>query len=490
MVKQQTLKTIDTEKRKTLAMAMAAFCVPTASVGDTQSMHDQVKDHVLSLIGDAKPTLRILIPEGSEHNLKPVIDAFFQATGVMVQTESVGVDDINTTITLDALTNQAQYDLALPATFGLPDLVDANSIRPLDDFVEKYEPKGYRDELLFNVGDRFDGQTFGFQTDGDAYVMFYNTDFLRDPKAQDSYANQFDRPLDIPTTWEELDQQIAFFHKPLQGKYGGALFRTPNYVAWEWWVRFHAKGVWPLDENMIPQIHSSEGVEALEEMIEVSQNLVDGADRFGLFENWRRFAKGDIFCNIGWGGSQKYFNAPTSPIRGKLAYGPTPGGMVDGQLLSAPYFNWGWDYVVTQTSRNPELSYLFALFASTPHISTLAVRQRNGFFDPFREEHYQDAGIQAAYSQDFLNVHRTSLKMSMPDLYLKNKGAYFSELSAKISLALAGELSANTALELAAQRWHAITARAGASEQIRRWEALRQKYPPEIRMHLRHANQI
>ena len=38
------------------------------------------------------------------------------------------------------------------------------------------------------------------------------------------------------------------------------------------------------------------------------RNSVRALLELGLFENWERFSKGDIYCNIGWGGSQKYFN--------------------------------------------------------------------------------------------------------------------------------------------------------------------------------------
>ena len=44
------------------------------------------------------------------------------------------------------------------------------------------------------------------------------------------------------------------------------------------------------------------------------------------------------------------------------------------------------------SSREPEIAYLFTLYACSPAMSTIAVRDPGGYFDPFRGAHYKDAG--------------------------------------------------------------------------------------------------
>ena len=370
-------------------------------------------------------------------------------------------------------------------TIILPNLVASGTILRLSDLARKYEPEGFRDGILYSVGDSFDGEIYGFQTDGDAYVMFYNKEMMQEPDTVKRYQDRFGTDLQLPETWDELDQQMAFFHRPAEGRYGGLLFRTQGYLAWEWWVRFHAKGVWPLAPDLTPQVNSQAGLEALEAMIRSQASLAPEALELGLFENWERFSKGDIYCNIGWGGSQKYFNDQNSAIRGNLIYGPTPGGYVDGELLVTPYFNWGWNYVIAKNSANAEIAYLFALFASSPEMSTLAVRQDDGFFDPFRPEHYQDSGIKAAYSEEFLEVHRSSMEAAIPDLYLKDQVEYFRVLNEWLFRALAGDVAPQTALDRVAQRWNLIANRSDRAVQSERWARLREKYPVAIRNVLR-----
>ncbi len=417
--------------------------------------------------------------------MRPVKSAFRAATGIAIALVETPVDDINTQLALDAMSGEGNYDLALPATFGLPDLATSGAIIPITDFARRYEPDGFRKGILYDIGDRFDGDIFGFQTDGDAYVMFYHKDLLENADEAARYADKYGRPLAIPDTWEELDRQMAYFHREEEGLSGGLLFRTPGYLAWEWWVRFHAKGVWPLSPNLDPQIDSDAGIDALENMIRATEHLSPEVDRLGLFENWARYGEGNVYCNIGWGGTQKYLNGPKSKMRGRMAYGPTPGGLVNGSLLITPYFNWGWNYVVTANSKFPEIAYLFALFASSPAMSTLAVRQQGGYFDPFRPEHYADRKIREAYSDDFLKVHEASLRSSIPDLYLANQSEYFQSLTNWLDRALSKKVTSEEALKRVAQQWRLINRSSGIEKQKRRWSLLRQKYPPHVRDRLR-----
>lgn len=464
-------------------LAGALPATGTAALASEDATAIAAKARALSDMQD-RP-LRLLLPKGSMANVTPVVEAFKRMSGIPVETEEVDVDQINSKLILDSLSGQGSYDLALPATFGIPDLAEAGTIKRLTDLAAVHEPEGFRAKSLYAIGDTFDGETYGFQTDGDAYLMFYNAPWLESDEENRRYADRHGIALDVPRTWFELDRQMAFFHRPDQDRFGGALFRTPGYLAWEWWVRFHAKGVWPMSPDLVPQIASDEGVAALEDMIRASEVLYPYAQTAGLFENWQHFSKGNTYCNIGWGGTQKYLNRAGSPMRGKLRFGPTPCGDERGESTGMPYFNWGWTYVVTQTSRVPELAYLFALFASTSEMSTAAVREVDGYFDPFRTEHYEDPLIVQTYSREFLDVHKSSLENAIPDLYLANQGEYFTALSEALDLVLQGQRSPKVALERAADRWSLINARSGHHRQTMRWRSLRDKYPAAIRSQLR-----
>lgn len=471
-------------RRRFLAVLSALSLAPSAAVAQSSGLIEKIVGAVDAIKGDDAVTLRLILPNGCGANVLPVAQAFEAMTGIKLAQTEVDVDEINTQLLLDNLTDTADYDLALPATFGIPDLANSGAILPLDDFAQTHEPPSWRAGSLYTIGDTFDRKTYGFQTDGDAYVMFYNRDWHNDPKLRGDYQDRFGQTLSIPQTWGELDRQMAYFHDPEQNRYGGALFRTPGYLAWEWWIRFHAKGVWPMSPQMVPQIDGNAGLEALEDMIRASEHLYPKARSAGLFENWDAYSQGNIYANIGWGGSQKFFNRPTSKIRGRMLFGKTPSAIDNGDLVSIPYFNWGWNYVITRVSAHPELAYLFALFASTSEMSTLSVQQTDGYFDPFRPEHYTDPAIIEAYSAAFLEVHESSMREAIPDLYIGDQSAYFSALNDWLDKAVSGAVAPEMALSRVANQWRLITERSNPEEQAKRWQELRAKYPSRMRTYL------
>lgn len=429
--------------------------------------------------------LSILFPRGAGANLRPVVQAFQQMTGIRAKMVEVDINMVSSDLMLDAMDGGGRYDIALPATYALPDLMAAEAIVPMDKWHKRFASLRQSHKPLYEIGDTYQGQRYGFQTDGDAYLLFLNANLLNDPTHQKRYEDQTGTPLLAPKTWEELDRQMGFFHKPDGSRFGGNLFRIPGYQTWEWWLRFHAKGLWPFADDMQAQIDSQAGILALEEMIRANQFLPSSAFQDGVFGNADRFAQGDIYCTLGWGGSQKRLNAPTSLMRGKMAFVQPPGGVIGGKAVRAAYFNWGWSYVISSSSECPALGYLFSLFATTPVIATLAVRQVEGFFDPFLPEHYNDAGIIDAYSKPFLRAHREGLEQAIPDLYLRGQTLYLQALGSNIDLALNGMVTPEVALTQAAREWELITTRIGRDAQIAHWRSLKTQYPPLYQSHLK-----
>ena len=468
----------------TLAVAPSLLMGTRAALAvklSLENVHAEAAQRAKELAGGKPTTLTILEPSGSLGNIKPVADQWKAATGIDIQFVEVPLDQINQKVLLEAVSKSGSFDIALPASFGIPDLVTSGILVNLDELAEKYEPEGYQKDYLYTIANYYKGSLYGYETDGDAYVMFYLKDWLDDPEQNKKFADKHGYKLKVPDTWEELDAMMAFFNQPDQNRFGGALYRTQYFIAWEWWVRFHAKGFYPFDDNMKPQINNDAGVKALEELIAASKFLYPGARSNGLFENFEAFSQGDKFCNIGWGGTQKFLNSNKSKIRGKMAFGPMPGGMVKGQLLKTPYFNWGWNYVVSSVSKQPEIAYLFTLYACSPVMSTQAVRDVDGYFDPFRVVHYKDPQIIQNYSAPFLAVHEQAMRDSIPDLYLRGQGEYFDVLRVNIQAADVGEKKPKQALDEVASKWDSITRRMGKPSQVVQWRFLKSNYPEGIR---------
>src|SRR5262245_60753769 len=69
--------------------------------------------------------LTILEPSGSLGNVKPVADKWTADTGIGIKYVEVPLGEINQKILLEAVSKSGAFDLALPATFGVPDLVES-----------------------------------------------------------------------------------------------------------------------------------------------------------------------------------------------------------------------------------------------------------------------------------------------------------------------------------------------------------------------------
>lgn len=442
---------------------------------DITPWHEEIARQARSIA--STQALQLLIPHGSETNVKAAIREFTRLSGVECDIHEIAVDQMNVELILQA--NTKSIDVVLPATFGLIDLVQANVILALDEFARKYEPPGFSQDYLYRKGDYYKGKLYGYQTDGDAYLLFYNKAMIEDPAEKKAYAEATGKVLAPATSWEDLDSMMAFFQRPEQNQYGGCLFRNPGYLVWEWWARLHAKGYLPFDADMHTNVNNDAGVQALEELIEATRHQTPNAESNNLFENWAEFANGNIFCNIGWGGTQKFLMAQAD-MRDNLIHSALPGPIIAGKGTTMGYFNWGWNYAVSAGSSQPELAYLLALFCACPEISTLAVREQGGYFDPFRQSHYEDNTIRQVYGDSFLQAHRSSMLNSIPDLYIKGQSNYLDVLRQQIMATVHGEQTAKQALDFCAQKWSHITRRLGRESQRKEWEELLAHYPATL----------
>src|SRR3712207_8779002 len=64
--------------------------------------------------------------------------------------------------------------------------------------------RSFQKDSLFTLGDYYKGSLYGYQTDGDTYVMFYNKDWLDNPDERKAFADKHGYELKVPDTWEEL----------------------------------------------------------------------------------------------------------------------------------------------------------------------------------------------------------------------------------------------------------------------------------------------
>lgn len=472
-----------TDRRQFLSMLTAGSLMPTAvavRAAEDRSASLKILSAVEAL-GIAPTTIRLLAPSGCDPNLAPVIRQFEAATGHTIQLSMTPVDDINTRLLIDQFSDEAAHDLALVASFGIPDLAEADALRAVNDLEQRFPiARELRQQSLYQYSDSFGGKIYGPQFDGDLYLLFLNNTLLNDAALASSFRERYNKPFAPPPDWQTLDQMMRHVHAPESKRYGGLLFRTPRYIAWEFWARLHANGVLPFDDNMDAQINSLGGVAALEALIAASESQHPLSDQLGLVGNWQAFAEGQSLCHLGWGGSQKYFNKNNANLPNGVTVAQLPGIAGNPDVPAIPFFNWGWNFAVTRGARHAELAFLFAAFATAPEVSAQAVAEIDGFIDPFQPGHYEDPAIIDAYGRQFLDAHASGMRAAIPDYYLLGHREYEKVLSSNLLLANRRQISAAQAAESIDLAWDAITASLGRAEQRRQWQALKRKYPPGL----------
>lgn len=428
-----------------------------------------------------KRTLRILYPQGCLANLKPIIRIFEQLTNAKVQVKEAGFDSISNYMLKTSLLGKASdsFDLAIPPTFAIPDLAEAGVIADLSATAEKV---GMRQNIqsLYSLGDEYQGNLYGLQSSGDTYLLFLRKSWLLDPENQKRYQDKYGYPLAIPLSWEELDRQMQFFHAPDEGRFGGCMFRSKLYMHWEFWIRMHAQGIYPLDRKMQPLISAPEAIQALNQMKQANAWLHPNSAKFGPYENFTAFGEGNCYANLSWGGGQKYFNSNMSKVKDDLIVTQTPGIRMGNGGVPISYFNWGWSYVVAANSDNSELAFLFMLLATSSQYSGEGVAKADGFFDPFLNEHFSHADIQNVYGKPFLEALQVGLSQAIPDLYMAGQSKYFSALRTALHTTLYQNVPANLSLQAVASKWNETTQAQGIDVQTRQWQLLQSKYPTKL----------
>ena len=425
--------------------------------------------------------LKILYPQGCRANLEPIIETFEALSGVKTELTEAGFANISNTMIKTAIigNDKDAFDIAIPATFSIPDLVEAGVLANLDQLAEKFGiPSG--EQSLYRQGDDYLGSLYGMQSSGDAFLMFLRKSWLENPDNQKRYEDTYGYKLAVPRHWEELDQQMQFFTNPDTGQYGGCMFRSEQYLHWEYWVRLHGQGSYPFNRSMDPLINNEAGVKALTQMKQTTPYLHPSVKINGPFENFSTFIEGDCYANFSWGGGQKFFNSPSSAIKDDLIYAQLPGlNLNDG--ITIPYFNYGWSYVLAANTQNQELAFLFILLATSPEESSKGIADPNGFFDPFLKQHFDYKPLESVYSRAYLDALENGLSNAMPDLYMSGYTQYFAALRSGLFASIYQNVPEQLSLNAVTEKWRMTTAANDTNSQTSQWLQLQSKYPEQLK---------
>ena len=371
------------------------------------------------------------------------------------------------------ISGSGAYDVLDIEPAWVPSMADGGVIQPLDDFMAKYLNKADLNDYhpLYKALPTYKGKVWGFFDDGDILALYYRKDIFDEPKLKDAYQKKFNKPLEVPKTWEDYAQVAQFITDNMAPKvYGAGEFRKAGSPGnqFDFMQQFRAnKGVL-FDENMKAQLDSPAGIKTLDNMVATNKASIPGNNELDAVSLWAAFLQGKVAMIYSWpptgrmaanySQSAKAINfVPKSQVAGKVGYAVIPGN---------PEMASGYVKSLTSDSSNAEAAYLFMQWATSPPVSLARCMLPYSLRDPYRLSHFKSELYRALWpdAKEYLINLNNSANVGVLDMIMPGWQDYALSLDRMCSSVWAGT-DPKTALQTAAAEWDKTTERLGVEKQ-------------------------
>ena len=374
------------------------------------------------------------------------------------------------------LAHSGSYDLVDIEPAWIPSMADTGVLRPIDDYLKKYDPAGVMLKDLhpmYQPIGTWKGKRYGFFDDGDMFALYYRTDVFNDPKLKKAYKAKYKRALRVPQSWDEYAQVAHFITDQLAPKvYGTGSFRKLNGPGnhWSFYQELYANGGTLFDlSTMNAAIDSPAGVKTLTQMIDQNKASIPGVQQMDAVSAWTAWCQGKLAMLFSWPPtgrisenyaqrSKAFTFVPKSKVVGKVGYALIPGG--HGEMAS------GYFKAITADSKNPEAAYLLMQWMCSPRISLQRVMLPYALRDPYRLSHYNSSKYRALWphAKAYLINLANAANEGVLNPIMPGTADYAVALDRACTSAYAGT-NPKSALSTAAKEWDGITSKLGKDKQ-------------------------
>jgi multiple sugar transport system substrate-binding protein len=361
---------------------------------------------------------------------------------------------------------------------------------------EKYQTSSGMLDVTRNYMDvsTWDGEMIQYPVDGDRHYLKYRLDIFDDAKAKARFKEETGRTLSVPETWEEYNEVAAVFSGwdwdgDGKANYGSAEVVKRDDLMFSAFISRVApyakhpnvKGGFFFDlDSMEPQVNNPGWVKGLELFIDAKKSWPPGGSNYGLGDEIFSFGGGETLMSYSWDDAFIQAMQVDSPIRNKVSAAPLPGARQVWNRDTAkwdefetpnqaPYITWGWTAAVSDISKNKEAAFDYLCFFSN-EANTLHDLQIGRFgVNPYRNSHFEkslwtdklgwDEGITDSYITTLSNMDDS--KNRVFDLRVPGVGQFMTSLATGVASAVAGQKSAQEALDEVATEWNQIVDRIG-----------------------------
>ncbi len=418
-------------------------------------------------------------------------EQFAELTGAEVNVVHVPFGDLFQRIMIPFQSGQNAYDVLFYASLWIGDFN-----RFLAPVPEAYTTSSGMSDVTesFKGVATWNGQMIQYPMDGDRHYLKYRTDVFENPEMQAKFKEATGRDLTLPATWEEYNEVASVFSGfdwdgDGEMNYGSAEVAKRDDLMFSAFISRAAPyakhpevgGGFFFDlATMEPLINTPGFVRGLELFVEAQQSFPPGGTSFGLGDEIFSFGGGQTLMSYSWDDAFIQAQQEGSRIRNAVGAAPLPGAKEvwnreTGQWDSfdepnrAPYMTWGWSSAVAKDSKNQEMAFDFLCFFSN-EANTFHDLQIGRFgVNPYRDSHFDsafwqglgwDAGVADSYVTTLSEMEQSGNRVY--DLRVPGVGQFMSSMANGVAEALAGQKSAQDALDGVAAEWSDIVDRIGA----------------------------
>ena len=400
-----------------------------------------------------------------------------ELTGIELVSEPLGYTDIPSKVMGEAVAKTGAFDIFNDFPYTQPDAASAGVLKPLDEYVAKYKPDFSGIPEAFVAQQSYNGKQYSFVLDGDHIMLVLRKDIVENPLARAEFKAATGKDLGCPATMADWEEQAKFFHTKAGETRWGVTFEQPLYGAMGYRsVNFSHRhfpayfGGLLFDKDMNPQINTPQGIKAINALSSIVKYMPEDIQGWGTPQIYPFWGSGQAYSVMSFPSIFGYGNAnPNSTVKGKQLPCVIPLTEAPAQPVRRAAEAAGTSYMVNSYSDQPELAYLFIQWLTSPSIGNRAIAHPKGFWDPFRTQNLGVEGIQAKFSNEFLEKTLENAKFTTSLLYIEGHYEYMKILDNNLTDVMSGNITAEKAAADIEKAWNAVTEDIGRKEQIAAW---------------------
>lgn len=411
-------------------------------------------------------SITVVTLEGAQSNgVKAVVPLFEEATGAKVNVEAYPWGSFLEKVMLDLSTGMGSFDLIVTTANQIGSFVEGDFILPFEEFIDDPEvadPNLNIEEIspaLLEIAS-WKGRLYGLPFKPDMQLLFYRKDLFEDPEIKKKFKSFAGRDLDIPNTTDEFLEVARFFTKKYNPdsptEYGTAVMgKKGNQTHFFWTPRLFAYGGDFFTEDMKPGFDNEAGIKALQFIIDVLKYSPPESPSYDFPEVNSEYLNGNIAMFEQWIEFASYAENPKlSKVIGKTGYALPVGVMINGKF-SRVSDSSSINSFVSKSSKNPILAYKFAEYMTFPPAEKVKIPAgvmpvRNTTLLKWEKEYPFFDALRRAWE---IGVY---CKPNVPE-----SEELLEVIRINFTMAFLGEMTAESAIHDAADKWREILKRAG-----------------------------